>query len=888
VSLDGDAESDTPATAPSHPSPDGGDTLAYLIYTSGSTGVPKGVAITHRALANCLVSMRERPGITAGDTLLAVTTLCFDIAALEILLPLLAGARVVIASREAVADGAELAALLDRCGATIMQATPTTWRLLLAAGWRGRPGLRALCGGEALERDLAEELLPRVASLWNLYGPTETTIWSAVHEVGRGTGPVPIGRPIANTEIYLLDAHLQPVPAGVPGDLYIGGLGLARGYHGRPDLTAERFIPHPYADAPGARLYCTGDRARYRPDGVIEFLGRTDRQVKVRGFRVEPGEIEAALRQHPAVREAIVDLQMDGHDDPRLVAYLTTHDGATPPRRELRAFLATSLPPHLIPSSFVCLDRLPTTPNGKVDRRALPEPAAPEVGRPDGGAPRTPVERLLVRVWSRVLGVPDVTIHDNFFDLGGDSLTSVRLAAELSAALDVELPVKFIFLYPTIAASTAAIGTLPPRRPVLTLRRPTRLDQASPFLTMEDRPLLSLFAAGKLAPVKAAAIAYLPDALLTQAGLDADAVIHDWCHDLPVFTAVDETAMGRIATIVVPRFAGQLYTDREDLLDVLVEALELAGRLGASAVSLTGLLPSATDYGHAVARVASGRALPRVTTGHATTTATVVLSIRRMLEEAGRDLEDEHVAFLGLGSIGSTTLRLMLSCLRHPASITLCEAYGKLEILDAARAELTGRFRYRGRVRTVAANGHLPDELYDATLIVGATNAPDLLDLGRVRPGTLIVDDSAPHCFAADRAFERFERDRDLVFTEGGVLHASLPIRRVQYLPRAVLQTVDTRRLLGSRDPHHITGCVLSSLLATCDATLAPTIGHVDLETARRHYEALRRLGFRAATPHCEGCALPRSYIAAFRARFGRGRAVAPGARHPVDSASLR
>ncbi len=888
VSLDGDAESDTPATAPGGPSVDGADTLAYLIYTSGSTGAPKGVEITHRALANCLASMRERPGITAGDTLLAVTTLCFDIAALEILLPLLVGARVVIASRHVAADGAELATLLDRSGATVMQATPTTWRLLLAAGWRGRPGLTALCGGEALERDFAEERLTRVGSLWNLYGPTETTIWSAVHEVGPGTGPVAIGRPIANTEIYVLDAHLQPVPAGVPGDLYIGGLGLARGYHRRPDLTAERFIPHPYADAPGARVYRTGDRARYGPDGLVEFLGRTDRQVKVRGFRVELGEIETALRQHAAVREAIVDLQADGHDDPRLVAYLTTHGGGAPPLRELRAFLATSLPPHLIPSSFVCLDRLPTTPNGKVDRRALPQRAMREVPQAgDGASPRTPVERLLVRVWSRVLGVPDVSIHDNFFDLGGDSLVSVRLAAELSAALDVELPVKFIFLYPTIAASTAAIGTLPPRRPILTLRRPTRLDQASPFLTMEDRPLLSLFAAGKLAPVEAAAIAYLPDALLTQAGLDANAVIHDWCHDLPVFTAVDETAMGRIATIVVPRFAGQLYTDREDLLDVLIEALELAGRLGASAVSLTGLLPSATDYGHDVARAASERALPRVTTGHATTTATVVLSIRRTLEEAGRDLEDEHVAFLGLGSIGSTTLRLMVSCLRHPASITLCEAYGKVDILHAARAELAG-LGYCGQVRTVRSNGRLPNELYDATLIVGATNAPNLLDLDRIRPGTLIVDDSAPHCFTADHAFERFERDRDLVFTEGGVLHAALPIRRVQYLPRAVLQTVDTRRILGSRDPHHITGCVLSSLLVTCDDTLAPTIGRVDLETARRHYEALGRLGFRAATPHCEGCTLPRSYIAAFRARFGRGRAVALGARRPVDVGGLR
>ncbi|HET7505999.1 MAG TPA: amino acid adenylation domain-containing protein, partial [Kofleriaceae bacterium] len=297
-----------------------GEDLAYVIYTSGSTGKPKGVQLPHRALASFLRSMQDRPGITAGDALMAVTTLCFDISMLELLLPLVTGARVVLASREVAGDGRTLRDALADSGATIMQATPSTWRLLLDAGWSPDPAFRMLCGGEALPPELAHRLRATGAALWNMYGPTETTIWSAVARVG--DGPISIGEPIASTELHVLDAHRRLVPLGVPGELYIGGIGLARGYLGRPELTAERFVAHPFPIGLGDRLYRTGDLVRRHGDGTIEFLGRIDHQIKLRGFRIELGEIEAVLAQHAAVHQAVVTVREDAPGDQRLVAYV--------------------------------------------------------------------------------------------------------------------------------------------------------------------------------------------------------------------------------------------------------------------------------------------------------------------------------------------------------------------------------------------------------------------------------------------------------------------------------------------------------------------------------------------------------------------------------------
>ncbi|HAX70809.1 MAG TPA: hypothetical protein DCY14_14450 [Anaerolineae bacterium] len=451
------------------------DNLAYVIYTSGSTGKPKGVQIHHRAVVNFLASMRASLEISADDSLLAVTTLSFDIAVLELLLPLTVGARVVIADSETVADGALLAQALSDFDVTFMQATPASWRLLLESGWKGKTDLTILSGGEALTNDLAERLLKRGAALWNLYGPTETTIWSTLYRVTsnetRGiSNTVPIGRPIANTQIYILDSNLQPVPVGVIGDLFIGGDGVSCGYLNRPELTMERFIPHPHPlslreRGAGVRvIYKTGDLARYLPDGNIEFFGRSDQQVKVRGFRIETGEVEAALASHPSVKQAAVTAWKATSSDASLIGYVVPTSGENEADfGQLREYLRTKLPEYMVPSIFVTLESLPLTPNGKVDRNALPAPTQSRVDmRAKYVAPRTPLEQELADICAEVLGLEDhpVGAHDNFFDLGGHSLLGTRLVFLLREkyGLDTaQLPLRTLFENPTVANLANAI-----------------------------------------------------------------------------------------------------------------------------------------------------------------------------------------------------------------------------------------------------------------------------------------------------------------------------------------------------------------------------------------------------------------------------------------------
>jgi amino acid adenylation domain-containing protein len=454
--------------------------LAYVIYTSGSTGRPKGVMVSHRALVNLLESMRREPGLGRGDVLLAVTTLSFDIAALELYLPLLCGARVELATRAEAVDAARLRRLIGSSGATVMQATPATWRMLIESGWEGKEPLKVLCGGEALPRDLADELCRRSESVWNMYGPTETTVWSLVERVGRGDGAVLIGRPIANTQVYILDERMEPVVEGVTGELYIGGAGLARGYAGRPALTAERFVPDPFGAAPGGRLYRTGDFARLRAGSTVECLGRGDQQVKVRGYRIELGEIEAVLRRHEAVADCVVVAREDGPGGARLAAYVVAAGARAPAEGEaedasaapmpaafddarrlaprLRAHLREHLPEHMVPSVFVSLDSLPLTPNGKVDRRALPAPEQPRQEAASAfPAALKPSEELLAGVWQEVLGVEHVGLDDNFFELGGHSLLATQVVSRVRGMFGVELPLHTLFEAPTVRALAANI-----------------------------------------------------------------------------------------------------------------------------------------------------------------------------------------------------------------------------------------------------------------------------------------------------------------------------------------------------------------------------------------------------------------------------------------------
>jgi amino acid adenylation domain-containing protein len=429
-------------TAP--PTPDdaldaGAADPAYVIYTSGSTGKPKGVVVPHWAVVNFLRSMAQQPGLSADDAIAAVTTLSFDIAVLELLLPLTLGAQVVLASREEATSGKLLRRLLEKRAATVMQATPSTWRMLIDAGWVGSPTFKALIGGEALPIDLAEQLLSRTGELWNMYGPTETTVWSTCWRVGPGVA-ISIGAPIANTQVHVLDPLGQACPIGVAGEIFIGGDGVALGYLNRPELTAERFVADPFRTAPGARLYRTGDRGRWRNDGLLEHLGRLDHQVKVRGHRIELGEIEATYALHPSVAQAVVIVREDRPGDVRLVAYLIARAGTiTPTREALRDHLRATLPDYMLPQHAVWLEMLPLLPNGKLDRQTLPMPAEPTTEHVDAPEPMSPLERAIADVWQELLGIGQVGLRDNFFDLGGHSLLAMRAVAAIEARTGLRL-----------------------------------------------------------------------------------------------------------------------------------------------------------------------------------------------------------------------------------------------------------------------------------------------------------------------------------------------------------------------------------------------------------------------------------------------------------------
>ncbi|WP_084964068.1 non-ribosomal peptide synthetase [Thermoactinospora rubra] len=426
---------------------------AYVIYTSGSTGTPKGVRVGHRALGNFLAGMAELGLMRREDSVVALTALTFDIAADELLLPLTVGARVVVADRATARDGVRLRALLEEQGVTVLHGTPATFRMLIDAGWTGGNVRRALCGGEAMTARLASELCERVPEVWNLYGPTEATVWSLAHRVSPGGTP-PIGTPLPNTTAYVLDERMRPVPPGVLGELYLGGAGLADGYVNRPELTAERFVTGPL----GRRLYRTGDVASYGADGVFRFHGRRDHQVKLRGFRVELGEVEAALTAHPDVTDAVAMVDERGEGDARLVAFVRAAPGTA--ERDLLAAAAAALPGHMVPSRIRVVPEFPLTTSGKVDRRALLAAMDPQGDEPGPEPPATPTERWLAHCWERLLGGRPVGRADNFFLVGGHSLLATRILAAIREEYGVDLPMEDFFAAPTVEALARRVDEL--------------------------------------------------------------------------------------------------------------------------------------------------------------------------------------------------------------------------------------------------------------------------------------------------------------------------------------------------------------------------------------------------------------------------------------------
>jgi len=439
---------------PSDPEIDvNGEDLAYIIYTSGSTGKPKGVLIRHYSLVNFLLSMQRLPGINAEDKLLAISTISFDIAGLELYLPLISGAQIILADAETAKDGWLLLDIIKNENISIMQATPYTWRMLLEAGWDKFLPLKAITGGEALSQDLAAKLLSRCSALWNQYGPTETTVYST-QKLITDAGEITIGKPVGNTQVYILDENRNNRTDGTTGEIVIGGDGVAKGYLNRPDLTAEKFIDDIFSPNAGDKMYRTGDLGRLTPDGDIQCLGRIDQQVKVRGYRIEPGEIEQVLLGLENIKEAVVTVREDAAGEAGLVAYLVLRSEEADlesKKNDIKQALTGKLPAYMTPDEIIFISSIPVTPNGKIDRKALTKPAPKTASRSAGYTPpRTGMEKLITGIWEKILGIKNISVTDDFFSLGGHSLAAIQIMAQIQKATYKRLPIATLLEHPTI------------------------------------------------------------------------------------------------------------------------------------------------------------------------------------------------------------------------------------------------------------------------------------------------------------------------------------------------------------------------------------------------------------------------------------------------------
>lgn len=841
---------------------------AYILYTSGSTGRPKGVEIPHRAAVNFLRSMQVEPGLRAEDRLLAVTTLSFDISLLEIFLPLLTGASLVIASAEDVKDGRRLAKLLDSEDITVMQATPATWQMLLDSGWEGRNELRIFCGGEALSRKLANALVNSAAEVWNLYGPTETTVWSTVERIHEGESAITIGHPIANTQVYILDEHLRPVPAGFTGELWIGGDGLAIGYRNQPELTAAAFREIELPLVGKKRLYRTGDLARWTRENRLECLGRVDFQVKVRGVRMELGDIETQMATLPGVSQAVVIKRDDLPTGEGLVGYYISDGPALDPA-EIRQHLAATLPQSYIPAYYKRLDEFPLTPNRKIDRRRLPLPSFGSLQEEAKVAPRNEVESKIHAVFQRNFSGVEIGVTDNFFEMGGDSLLALRIIVELSEAFDQHLPVDVFLTHPSIEQLARHLGTEP------AAAKPKAEDAASTprpaGLTTEDLDHISIEPAVETMPkLDAVALTYIPEVLANLSGIRRDEITERLFAGKPRLTNVYELDQGRIGVVMLPCFETDFYKNQAAVKAPLLAALKLAGESGAKTVSLTGVIPTATDHGRDILEWTQDETgLPLITTGDATRSATIVKSVEGILAAAGRHLADETVSVVGLGSIGFGTLRLLLEVLEHPRHLILCDPYQTDEQMSRIR-DLIRDAGYLGQIDIVKNGGALPPEVYEASLVIASSNLPGVLSIPSLRPGTLVVDYSFPPVFKLDEAVKRFSTKGDILFTTGGELRLPGVVGETIYLPEnldGLDETAQTAFLnfLGSRDRHEITGCVLASLVTGRKAGVEATTGPLGPVDAKAHYDYLVEFGAQPAKLQMSGFFLPEDAVTAFR-----------------------
>jgi amino acid adenylation domain-containing protein len=842
------------------------DNLAFVLPTSGSSGEPKLVALTHQNLSAFVTTVLRSYQLGPADRLLSFWPHGSDGSIEEICLTICGGATLIL-SGNLVETPARFARLCRQLGITVLMLPTAYWHQLtadlgeLASALPESVRLVTFGGERALPDRVIDWLStwPRIR-LVNEYGPSETTIFATKHEPSAAplARHVPIGKPLEGVGAYVLDRMLRQVPAGVVGELYLSGPLVARGYLGNPAETATRFVADPRGS--GNRMFRTGDLARAAADGTLEFLGRADRQVKVRGYRIEPEEIERSLAADRDVTAAAVI-----GDGTGLTGYVVTGTDLG----QIRKRLAERLPEYMVPARLIGLSRLPMTATGKIDRRALAALRPPTVRSTEKPvAPRTATERRLAALWQQILGLDEIGVLDSFYDLGAHSLQAVQLAAAVATAFGVEIPVADLLQRSTIAAIAEDIemqtGSTCPGLPAkLAVPQSAAGVDFRKFVT---RPLLVLIDTGEIPPVDAASISCIPERALAQRELTAEQYIEDWCQGVPIISGIKQTPVGRIAQVVIPYLERDVFGDPSSLISTLIPGLRLARRAGAKVVSLINLLSPATSYGTLVHEAAGQRAdLPEVTTGHAMTTAAVLLNLRRVFAETHRAMSGEDLAVLGLGSIGQSVLRLALRRMDHPRRLFLCDLYGRHAQLEQIRDEVRD-LGFGGPVDVLFSPvGSVPDQLYDASAIVAATNVPDVLDVERLRPGCIVVDDSVPHCFNPARAMARL----DVLCAEGGELHSTSPMNELRYVPRWATEGRTWESIDGwyEQDPYRFGGCVLAAGLAARREDVPVSVGVPNLATCEQALDLLPRVGFHAVPPQCDDVV----YTSDQLARVGRG-----------------
>ena len=850
--------------------------LAYVIHTSGSTGGPIGVEVRRKALSNFLAAIALELPISSDDNLLAVTTVAFDIAVLELLLPLTVGARVVIADEEAVRDGGRLAAQLSSSNISIMQGTPATWQMMIEGGWKGRSTLKALVGGERLQRALADEILERVGEVWNLYGPTETTVWSTCAQVFSNPATASIGRPIANTTCYVVDEHLNPVPVGVAGELLIAGHGVARGYRGNPERTLERFIPNPFDPSGQSLCFRTGDFVRVSQEGVLDYIGRRDQQIKIRGFQIELAEIEAALSVQPSVREAAAVLQGNDLAHARIVAFVALHREAEAREADLNTAVRQLLPSYMVPSRITIVDALLQLPNGKIDRSRLASMALSPVGeRPESFQPRNSTEEKLVALLKEILEVENVNIQDDFFSVGGTSLLAMRYLARASEVFQLSITPADLMRVQTVAGLADFIdkGKLHGGLVGETLTSAVPATAIRPLW----RPLALARAEGAFGRIDAAAIAYLPDELMFIPGVQSQLARTEQHGSGAFWIGACHLPLGTIALVVAPLGGRDLFIDATATRAVIERSTGYVTRLGARCVALTGLIPAATDLGRSLT-APDGISL---TTGHAATATSMGLTIEAIAAATNRDLREEMVCFVGLGAIGTATLQTTLACSFHPRALMLCDVPAKRGHLESLAHDIRVREGFRGEIYVATTTGRLPEKAYRASFFVGATNVPDVIDVDRLNAGSIIVDNSFPLCFDLQKAMRRFNATSDILCVQGGSVALNEPFYWDLALPPGI-SVLAPSGVAAAMFPSStaITGCILSSLMPALG--LRPTLGTVSLEQCREHWAAFAKLSIKAAPLHCGSYSVTARDLFSFRTKsHGFGQRVAGVGQRP-------